>query len=446
MSHEEDGEVLEKAKFEFDDSFQSKLASLFLRDTTFARNTRALIDPDYFTNEAHGHLIKLVKEHLDVYKSVPDMKVLTQLVRDAKAAKKIREDIIEDVKDTIRDALRADLSSSGYVLDKVREFAKNQAMEAAILKCALLHEKRDYKSIEATMKAALAVGNEADDEDYDYWDEIDNRTQMRHDEKAGKIIKDGISTGFPEIDMYLYWLGWGRRELSLIMGAAKAGKSLSLGEFTKNASLLGYNTAYLSLEVSSRIISDRLDANISDIAARALKEDPDKVAERIKEAKRRAGAFKLRQFGSGSLKPSRINTILERYRAEGIILDLLTVDYADIMAAEYRSDNLIDNMRSIYIDLRNIAFEHNLALLTATQTNREGAKAHTSKMTDVAEDFNKVRTADVMLAINASEEEKRIGEARITWAASRNTEDGFSIRIKQDREKLKFITKVLGRV
>src|SRR5690606_12274484 len=122
------------------------------------------------------------------------------------------------------------------------------------------------------------------------------------------------------------------------------------------------------------------------------------------------------------------------YRADGIIMDLITVDYADIMAAEYRSDNFIENMRSIYIDLRAIAFEFDAALLTATQTNREGAKKATAKMTDVAEDFNKIRTADIVLGINATEDEKRSNEARLTWAASRNSEDGFSLRIRQDRE------------
>jgi replicative DNA helicase len=66
-------------------------------------------------------------------------------------------------------------------------------------------------------------------------------------------------------------------------------------------------------------------------------------------------------------------------------------------------------------------------------------------MTDVAEDFNKIRTADVVLSINATDAEKQSNEARIHWVASRNTEDGFSLRIRQERDKLKFLTKVLGR-
>jgi replicative DNA helicase len=436
-----------QAQWEFDEGFQKKIASLFLRDSRFANQTKDLIQGEYFANTAHGMLVDLVKDHVAVHKAVPDPRILTQLVKDAKAAKRVREDMIPDIKKMIVDSMKADLSNASYVVGKVTDFAKHQAMEQAIIKSVELLQRGDFKGIEKLQKAALAVGADSDDEgDYHYFREIDNRTQLREDWKAGKIIKRGISTGYSEIDAHLYHNGWGRRELSLMMGAAKAGKSLSLGEFTKNASLLGFNTAYLSCEVSKDIIADRLDANLADTAMRLLKDDPQTVRARIKAAEKAAGELIIRDFASGTLKPSKVKRLLEKWRAEGITIDLLAIDYADIMAAEYRSDNTIDNLRSIYIDIRAIAYEEDLALLSATQTNRSGAAAHTAKMTDVAEDFNKIRTADVVIGINATDAEKQSGEARLHWVASRNSEDGMSLRIRQDREKLKFLTKVLGRV
>lgn len=434
-----------QAQFEFDEGFQKKTLALFMRDSRFANTTKDLIEPSYFTNEANGTLVRIIRDHVRVHRAPPDLRILTQLIKDEKAAKRIRDDQIEDIKTAIKDSVKTDLSNATYVQGKVIDFAKHQAMEQAILKSVELLQKGDFKGIEKLQKQALAIGSVDDDDDYDYFREIDSRTQLREDYKAGKIVKRGISTGYAEIDENLYHYGWGRKEMSLMMGAAKAGKSLSLGEFTKNASLIGFNTAYLSCEVSKEIIADRLDANIADTAMRLLKDDPQTVRNRIRAAEAKAGALKIRDFASGTLKPNRVRQIIERYRADGIVLDLLTVDYADIMAAEYRSDNQIDNMRSIYIDLRAIAHEYDLAMLTATQTNRAGAAAHTSKMTDVAEDFNKIRTADVVISINATEAEKQSGDARLHWVASRNTEDGFSLRIRQERDKLKFLTKVLGR-
>lgn len=436
----------EAPQYEFDENFQSKLTALFLRDSRFVAQNRDLVEPEYLTNETNRSMIRLVKEHFSVHKTVPDLKILSQLIKDAHKAKRIRDDQIPEIKKVLIGSMKADLSNATYVTDKIVEFASTRAMEEAILKSALLLEKGDIEGAKAAMKRASMVGAVVDDGDYDYFAEIENRTKIREDHKAGLIVKNGISSGYSAIDAYLYHNGWGRREMSLIMGPAKGGKSLSLGEFTKNASLIGFNSCYVSLEVHKEIIADRLDANLADIAIRLIKDDPQEVMKRIKAAKKNAGHLKIRDYASGSLKPGKLQRLIEQYRAEGIILDLLTVDYADIMAAEYRSDNMIENMRSIYIDLRRIAHEENVALLTATQTNRAGAKAHTSSMTDVAEDFNKIRTADIVLSINATEDEKKNNIARLHWVASRNTEDGFSLEIKQDREKLKFLTKVLGRV
>jgi len=435
------------ASYDFDLAFQKKVVTLLLRDSTFARRAADLIRPEYFTEESLGFLAQIGTDFVKKYKSAPDTRVFVTLLKDEIAKKRLRDDAKDSIRDMAKEILRqkTDLSNSGYVLDKVAEFARHQAVEQAILKSVEFLEKGDFAAIQQRMRDALAVGNVSDGEEYDYWKEIESRTQLREDWKAGRIVKTGISTGVSEIDAHLYHGGWGRKELSLIMGAAKAGKSLSLGEFTKNASLLGYNTFYGSCEVACTIIADRLDAALADTAMRLLKDDPQTVRRKIKAAEARAGALKMRDFASGTLKPSQLYRIIEDYRADGIIMDLITVDYADIMAAEYRSDNFIENMRSIYIDLRAIAFEFDAALLTATQTNREGAKKATAKMTDVAEDFNKIRTADIVLGINATEDEKRSNEARLTWAASRNSEDGFSLRIRQDREKLKFVTAILGK-
>lgn len=446
-AQEQEDEDQVEAQYEFDQAFQLKIATLFFRDTQFAMRTKDLLKPEFFTEDAVGIAMRIAQKYVQDYKAAPERAIIPLLLKDAVANKLVRDDMKDSVKDVFRHVIgkTVDLSSSSFVTDKVSQFARHTAVQQAILSSVNLLEKGDFDGIEKLMKAAHAVGSNNDTGEYDYWHEIESRTQLREDFKAGKIVRNGISTGVSEIDAHLYHGGWGRKELSLIMGAAKAGKSLSLGEFTKNASLLGYNVFYDSCEVAARIIADRIDAALADTAMRLLKDDPQAVKAKIKAAEARAGAFKMREHAAGTLKPSQLFRIIENYRAEGIIMDLITVDYADIMAAEYRSDNLIDNMRAIYIDLRAIAFETNAALLTATQTNRTGATKATAKMTDVSEDFNKIRTADVVLGINATDAEKSSGEARIHWVASRNSEDGFSLRIKQDREKLKFVTKVLGK-
>lgn len=435
--------------YTYDEGFQEKIIALAMRDNSFMSRASGILSPDYFSLEVDGALIKLALDFYEKYKTVPSLKSLPTLVKDALDRKVIRADVKKEIGPRIKELLKTDISDREFVLDEIGSFSRHMAMESALIKSVDTLDRGDRKKkfaeIERIMREAMLVGVNEDFGEYDYWGEIGNRTQERLDLASGKIKRDGITTGVPELDKYLFHHGWGRRELSVLMGAAKAGKSMSLGEFGKNASMAGFNVLYASCEVSAKIIATRTDANISDVAVRLLGDNPFKVKDAIEKAHAGAGHFKLHEFPSGTLKPSQLRRLIERYKARGIKFDLIIVDYADIMAPEYRSDNSIDNFRSIYIDLRALASEENAAVLTATQTNREGAKAVVAKMTDVAEDFNKIRTADIIISINATEAERASGEARLFFAASRNSEDGFVLRIKQDREKMRFLTKILGK-
>ncbi len=437
----------ETRTFEFDQPFQEKIAALFTRDVTFALRVKDLIQPGYFENDAARTLVRLVQGHLEVYKTVPDSKLLPMIIKDGIDKKQIRTDQVPDLKALLQRIFNKSttlLTNPAFVSDKIVSFAKHQAMESAILESVGLLEKGQFDKINERMKQALAVGDNTESEDYDYFKEITARTQKREDIAAGKVMRHGITTGYPELDKHLYHYGWGRKELSCMMGAAKSGKSLSLGDFCKNASLAGYNVFYGSCEVAHDIIADRIDAALSDTIMNKMHLTPLAVKAAIEKAELGSGLFKMRSFASGTLKPSALRRILDGYRNEGIVFDLIVIDYADIMAPEHRSDDLRENLRTIYIDLRALAHDYNAAVLTATQTNREGAKSASPKATDVGDDWNKARTVDILIGLSATDAEKRAGEARLSWLLSRNTADGFSIRIKQDREKMQFLTKVVG--
>lgn len=433
--------------YDFDEEFQAKVVALKLRDSIFAERTDGLIKPEYFTNAAHGDIVRLTQDYFERYRKAPDTALHKTLVIQAVKDKRLRRDAAEEVLKAINVARKADISDRDFVIDQIADFARNQAMEAAILESVHLIAKKDFGKIQALVEAARNVGAAEDTGEYDYWDNIDARTQERLDELAGIKVKDGITTGLKELDQFLYHQGWGRRELSLLMGAAKAGKSMSLGEFAKAASLAGKNVLYVTLEVSRKIITERVDANLSDTAVRALKSTPHEVAKRLKAHydTGKCGLFKIHEYASNTFKASQLRRLLERYRARGVVFDAVFVDYADIMAPERYTGDLQEDMRQIYLDLRALAFFYDCAMVTATQTNRTGAGKMTSTMTDVADDFNKIRTADIVISINATPAERAAGEARLFFAAARNSEDGFTLRIKQDREKMKFITKVLGK-
>jgi replicative DNA helicase len=438
----------EPAKFEFDEGFQTKLAAMSLRDSRFMRMAGHLLEPEYFENVGEAAMVKLGLDFWRKFNApMADAAIAVEQLKEAVRTKKIRSSEIPMVKDAIRGLYGAkiDLSGAEYVAGVTAEFARNQAIQRALLESVDHLSRRDFKKIDEIMKRAQAVGVKEEEEGYDYWEKITDRTEARLDVASGKVPPRGIPTGWRELDDLLYHKGWGRKELACLLGGAKAGKTTALLTFAKNASLAGYNVLYATLEVGSNIIADRLDAANTETAMKALGSHIHEVRERIESMGAKAGKFKVHEYASGTLRPAQLDALIERYAASGIKFDMIVVDYGDIMAPNHRSEDATENSKSIFIDLRAIGFKHDAAVLTATQTNRDGFKSTVAKAEHVAEDFNKVRTVDIMISISSTEEERAKNEARLFIAASRNTESGFAIRIQQDIARMIFIKRILGR-
>ena len=329
-------------------------------------------------------------------------------------------------------------------MDKVAEFARHQALTGAVLESVDLIEKRNFDRVEELIRKANEVGADESSGEYDYYAESLGRKSLRDDLRAGRVIYDGIPTGIDIMDTLLYHKGWGRKELTIIMGGAKSGKTTMMIDAARAAALSGYNVLYVTLEVASKIIAERLDANIAEIPYVDLPVRAEEVHDLVKAAMDTSGTFKIHEFPSGSMTPQDLNRLINRYQSKGVAFDLVVCDYADLMIPTRHMDSVIENSKRIYIDLRGIAQEHNLAMLTGTQTNRSGMKEAVAKMTDIADDINKARTCDLLLSINATDDEKTRNEARIYFAASRNQAGDRTIKIGTALERGKFIAKVIS--
>lgn len=429
--------------YTYDDSFQRKIVALSLRDLTFMQRTDGLVRPDYFEHRADATLIDIAAKYYEKYRKTPDLGSLSTILKSARAERRMRDDEWKELRERFGAVIKESLTDRDYVIDEIADFARERAMEEAIIKSVDLIKKKDYAGIEKAVRLALDVGVNDSSDAYDYFKEISSRTEFRKKLLTGEITGDGITTGFPELDKHLYHGGWGRRELTAIMARAKFGKSMGLGDFAKNAAMAGFNTLIVTCEVSATIYADRLDANFSETAMDVLKHKPSIVEAAIREAEKKSAPLIIHDFPSGTLKVSQLRRLIERYRHMGLVFDLIVVDYADIMAPERVSGVPREDSRQIWIDLRAIAQVENAAVLTATQTNRDGAKASVATATDVAEDYNKIRTADLVISGNASEGEIAAGKARLHFAASRNQKE-ITLEIEQDREKMRFLKKVIG--
>lgn len=436
--------------YNFGESIQDELTYNIITDTQFVRRIDGLVKPEYFDNMANGMIVDMSLAHFSKYKQAIQIKTLIQELKEKVEKKIIREDIKDIIKDKISQLFTMDkLVSKEKLVDDISIFAKHQAVQKAFMDCVPKLESGDFNYIEKKMKHALQTGASSEFETYSYFDKAMERIENRKLQLLGQKEVEGISTGIVELDNCLRSKGWGKKELSLVMGGPKTGKTMGLANFALNAALAGKNVLYISLEVSKDIISERCDANLADIRINDLNADLERIqstADVLARVMKKAGVLDIQEFPTGQMRPSDVRRLVEKRQADlNINYDLLVVDYADIMRSEANFSEKRDGLTSIYEDLRAIGQSYNLAVLTATQTNREGVKAKVADMTHVAEDLGKIRTADIVISINCSEEEKMLNEARLYFAASRTGEMDITLKIKRDIAKGRFITKVLSR-
>lgn len=435
------------AIFDFSEEFQTRLAALSLRDTSFLRRTDGIIKPDYFGNIYEAILVNISLNYFERYRQSPRGKAeWIELLKEAKKDNRIRKEMLPGVIEKLKEVFTADISGSEYAAEKCGQFARHQAIINALPHIiTLVTEKGKIDEAAQVAKKAFDVGAHEEAEEIDFFGDIENRTQYRKDVIAGKIAGVGIPTGIAKFDNLLHHKGLGRKELTAFMGGAKRGKSIWLGEIGARFSMNGANVLYITLELSKEIVALRLDANlsntnISDVDASLFSVEKALLAKRTAKN----GLFKIVEYPSGTFKPSALRRLIEKYKSDGLVFDAIFVDYADIMAPDHNYGTEVENSKSIWLALRAIAQEEDVAMVTATQTTRGGHEASTAKASDVASDFNKVRIADLLISINSTEEERADGIARLFFAASRNQAGDFCLKIEQDLSQGKAICGILG--
>ena len=438
----------EETKFTFDEEFQSSITALIVRDSEFHIRTDGLINPEYFNDELEAGIAATYIEYFQKYKTIPRTKAaVTQVIKDAIVARKFRKELVPDIPAKLKAISEHEVDDREFIIDKVGEFAKHQALRSAILESVDLLDKGKFDDIEKKIKQANEVGAGESLGAYNYFELVHERKKLRDAIRSGLVSPTGITTGMPVLDDILFHKGWGRKELSLFMGPPKSGKTMALVDCAMAAVLAGYNVLYVTLEVAAKIIAERSDANLAEFEMQKLALNADEVARRVDAVGSKAGIGKLiiHESPTGTLQPRGLARLLSRYKAKGEKFDLVVVDYLDLMAPDFRSTNSIENSKSIYTGVRAIAQQEDCAILSATQTNRAGLKEAVQRMESVSDDINKIRIADIVISINATEDEKAAREARLYFVASRNQEDGVSIRIKQDLQRAKFVASVVGR-
>lgn len=399
--------------------YTEDMQELFLRflisDNDLFARCQNIVDQDHFAGKFRP-IVSLLKEHSTKYNSVPTLDQIN-------AVSKVKLEQIQNVTP----------DHHNWFLDEFETFSRHKALEKAIIESASLLEKQDYGEVENKVRAAVQTGL-VRDLGLEYFEDPKGRLEWI------KSQKGATSTGWKGIDQKLYG-GLNRGEITIFAGGSGAGKSLFLQNFGVNWSMAGLNVVYISLELSEQLISMRLDSMVSGYGAREIMRNMDDVDLKVRMKGKGAGKFRIKYMPSG-INVNDIRAFLREYEIQaGIKVDCLLVDYLDLLSPisnKISASDLFIKDKFVSEELRNLAAERDLLMVTASQLNRAAVEEIEFDHHHIAGGLSKIQTADNVVGIFTSTAMRERGRYQIQFMKTRSSSGvGSKVDLKFDPNTLR---------
>ena len=404
---------------QFGSGFQSKVISSILSDQKFISTISDILEPQYFDSEANKWLVENIKKYFFEYKTVPTLEVL-KIKIDSISNDILQISVIENLKESWRNRESTDLK---FVQEQTIEFCKNQVIKNAIMESVDLLEHGKYEEIKSIVDEAMKAGAERD-LGHDYVDGLE--------ERLTKSTRDTIETPWEVINEVMDG-GLGKGELGVIVAPAGIGKSWTLQAIGANSLKQGKTVIHYTLELNQNYVGLRYDTVISGVPTSNIKFYKEDVKKKIDNIE---GRLLIKYYPTRSATVQTLASHLNQLELQGIIPDVVIVDYADILRDVSNYKEMRHQLGNIYEDLRGLAGEVEVPIWTASQANRSSLEEDVIDASKVAEAYSKVMTADFILSVSRKVEDKiantgrfhviknRFGIDGITYPATINTNTG----------------------
>ena len=399
-------------------NYNEETQELFLRfmvsDNDIIARVNSIVQP-YMFDRQFRNAVTFIKEHVQEYNSMPTIEQI-------EASANIKLEKVEDFNSRHVE----------WFMDEFETFCRHKALEKAILDSTDLLESKDYGTVETKIKEASQIGL-VKDLGLDYYANPKERLEWIKNQAGA------ISTGWQAMDRKLYG-GLNRGELTFFAGGSGAGKSLFLQNLALNWSQSGLNTVLISLELSEQLCSMRLDSMISGYGTSEVMKNIDDVDLKVRTKGKGAGKLRVKQLTNG-ITANDIQAFLREYEIQsGVQVDAVIIDYLDLMmpvSSRVNPGDLFIKDKYVSEELRNLAVEWNVLMVTASQLNRGAVEEIEFDHHHIAGGISKIQTADNVIGIFTSNAMRERGRYQIQFMKTRSS-SGVGTKID-----LKFVPETL---
>lgn len=428
-------------KYDLESDVQSRILALMLCDKRFTSQSIGLVKPEYFSNEGHIEICKILMQYFLEYNSIPDRWIIREEIN---SKLKEKSDAIKlhffGILDSLYEYYVPGLETYDYLLNKVLCFAKKQSMRVALYQC--INKLNETSNIEIDknlnwiydkLHTAMSV-DVNQDIGFEYFNDIDKMFEMFEESLQGK---ERFTTAFKSIDDALTGGGLFRGELGAWIALPGTGKSLSLCKAAVENVKLGWKTLYITLEMNTLGIAQRFTSQFTKFGIGDLvkvKDEVKKTIEAFKSDKLESNLLIVKQFPGGALDMSGIRSYYSSLETRGWKPDLLIVDYVGEMKD---NPNLKKHESAFQIiqQMRGFAVEKDHCGLTCIQPNRLASTLEIHQFIDesvIGTSFDQYKTLDALWSINQLPMEKEAGVARGYVIKHRNGKSRFDFKMAFD--------------
>lgn len=341
----------------FGPSFQQKLAFLILDDRIFSDRMMEVLNIEFIEKKELQVFVDKIFSYKKKYGTHPSYDTMETILKsDLECENDVTKKLIRDFYVRVKSDGRI-IESAEYVKDQALDFCRKQKLKEAMIKSLKLIKKHSFDEVGVIINDALKAGSDCDF-GHDYFADIESRFQPEN--------RMSVTTGWTRFDNIMKG-GHGRGELGVAIAPTGAGKTFTLVHLGATALKAGLIVVHYTLELKDIVVGQRYDSCLTDICLDDLQDNKEKI---IQEVKNIDGQLIIKEYPTKSATTNTIRSHLEKLKRQGIVPDMIIVDYADLLRPLSGRKEKRDELESIYEELRAIAQEQNSALWTASQTNR----------------------------------------------------------------------------
>jgi replicative DNA helicase len=420
------------------------MEQLILRNLLFNveyfRKVLPFLNKDYF-NGVDKLIFSEVHSFATEYNTPPSPEAISISIKEKR---NLTNDEVEKCEDYVEELQRLEIKNSNedWLIDKTEKFCQEKAIYNAVLNSISILDGKDKAhekgAIPKILSDALAVSFD-NSVGHDYLENSDERYEFYHRKEEripfdleyfNKITKGGLPA----------------KTLNIALAGTGVGKSLFMCHVAASCMVQSKNVLYITLEMAEEKIAERIDANLLNVKVDELvnldKETYDKKVARVKS--KTTGKLIIKEYPTASASTSHFRTLLnELHLKRNFKPDIIFVDYLNICTSSRikpgASINSYTYVKSIAEELRGLAVEYGVPIVSATQTTRSGFTSSDPGLEDTSESFGLPATADLMFALISSDELEELGQIMVKQLKNRYNDPTYLKRftLGVDRSKMK---------